>query len=79
MTVQAFPYQYRGSSQDPQNLSPLHSVRLYRDRRFGVDWESMPVPIHLGGVAVGESAKLLAVEGVVGIHPSTPSLFAWTT
>ncbi len=47
--------------------------------QFGVDWNSLPIPITVGGVGHGVAAKLLAVEGLIGTFPPTPLLFAWAT
>lgn len=46
--------------------------------RFGVSWNSLPVPIALGGIAAGLTAKLLMVGGSLGTLPPTPLLFAWS-
>ena len=47
--------------------------------RFGVDWQSLPLSITVGGVGHGVTAKVLMVEGLIGTLPPTPLLFAWAT
>src|SRR5262245_8653553 len=46
--------------------------------RFGVPWNSLTVQIQLGGIAIGTTAKLLMLDGVVGTLPITPLVFAWS-
>ena len=45
--------------------------------RFGVDWNSLPMTVQLGGGKGAVSAKLLAVDGLVAGFPAVQLLFAW--
>lgn len=45
---------------------------------FGIRWNSLTVPLTLGGIAAGTTAKLLMREGIVGTLSPVPLVFAWS-
>ena len=45
--------------------------------RFGVDWDSLPHSMPVGGSSGSQLGKVLALEGLIAGFPSVPLLFSW--